>query len=125
MISLWIGVAALAAIALLPLALSLRRATAARSRREAALALHRAQLAELSREFEEGRLGARRTRNSGAGGATAHARCGSAVGPRRETATGSGLWVAVALVPIAAVLLYRRRIAGPACDARQGAAEGG
>ena len=43
----------LAAIALAPLALSLRRAAVARSRREAAIALHRAQLAELDRDLAD------------------------------------------------------------------------
>jgi cytochrome c-type biogenesis protein CcmH len=56
MISLWIAVVALAAIALLPLAFCLRRSGAGRGRREAALALHRAQLAELDRDLTEGRI---------------------------------------------------------------------
>lgn len=50
--------AALALIALAPLLLSLRRAASPRGRRDAALALHRAQLAELDRELAAGRLGA-------------------------------------------------------------------
>ncbi len=48
----------LAAIALLPLGFALRRGAAGRGRREAALALHRAQLAELDRDRAEGRIGA-------------------------------------------------------------------
>jgi cytochrome c-type biogenesis protein CcmH len=48
----------LAVVALLPLGLVLRRDGAGRGRREAALALHRAQLAELERDFAEGRIGA-------------------------------------------------------------------
>ncbi len=47
----------LAAVALTPLALSLRRPPPGRGRREAALALHRAQLAELERDRAEGRIG--------------------------------------------------------------------
>ncbi len=47
----------LAAVALAPLALALRRPSATRGRREAALALHRAQLAELERDRAEGRIG--------------------------------------------------------------------
>jgi cytochrome c-type biogenesis protein CcmH len=46
----------LAALALAPLAWALRRPGAARSRRESALALHRAQLAELDRDLAESRL---------------------------------------------------------------------
>jgi len=48
------------AVALLltaPLALALRRPRTLQNRREAALALHRAQLVELSRDFDEGRIG--------------------------------------------------------------------
>ena len=41
---IWLALVLLAAVALAPLALSLRRTAAARSRREAAIALHRAQL---------------------------------------------------------------------------------
>ena len=47
----------LAVVALTPLALSLRRLHPGRGRREAALALHRAQLAELERDRAEGRIG--------------------------------------------------------------------
>jgi cytochrome c-type biogenesis protein CcmH len=48
------------AVALLlttPLALALRRPRTVQNRREAAIALHRAQLVELSRDFDEGRIG--------------------------------------------------------------------
>ncbi len=55
---IWLAIAALAAIALAPLALSLRRAGAARGRQEAALELHRAQLAELERDLADGRIAA-------------------------------------------------------------------
>ncbi len=48
----------LAAVALAPLALALRRLAPGRGRREAALALHRAQLAELERDRAEGRINA-------------------------------------------------------------------
>lgn len=53
---IWLGVALLAAIALAPMALALRRGAPARARREATLALHRAQLAEIDRDLAEGRL---------------------------------------------------------------------
>jgi cytochrome c-type biogenesis protein CcmH len=53
-----IAVVVLAAVALTPLAFALRRGIALRGRRDSALALHRAQLEELDRELEEGRIGA-------------------------------------------------------------------
>jgi cytochrome c-type biogenesis protein CcmH len=55
---IWLGIVLLAAIALAPLALSLRRTAAARGRQEAAIALHRAQLAELDRDLADGRIAA-------------------------------------------------------------------
>lgn len=55
---IWLAIAVLVAIALAPLALSLRGTGAARSRREAAIALHRAQLAELDRDLADGRIAA-------------------------------------------------------------------
>ncbi len=55
---IWVVLALLAVAALAPLALTLRRGRAARGRREAALALHRAQLAELDRDLAENRIGA-------------------------------------------------------------------
>ncbi len=53
---IWLGIVLLAAIALAPLALSLRRTAAARGRQEAAIGLHRAQLAELDRDLADGRI---------------------------------------------------------------------
>ncbi|HEY6432357.1 MAG TPA: c-type cytochrome biogenesis protein CcmI [Acetobacteraceae bacterium] len=106
MISLWLGVAVLLAVALAPLGLSLRRASLARGRREAALALHRAQLAELDRDLAEARIGA-------AEHATAvlevQRRLLAADGladPMTGSESRSGIWTALALVPLAAVLLY-------------------
>jgi cytochrome c-type biogenesis protein CcmH len=55
---IWLALVLLAAAAMLPLAWSLRHAAQARGRREAALALHRAQLAELDRDLAEGRIAA-------------------------------------------------------------------
>ena len=48
----------LAVLALAPLVISLWRVRSPRGRRDSALALHRAQLEELDRELEAGRLGA-------------------------------------------------------------------
>jgi len=103
---IWLAIVLLAAIALAPLALSLRRVATARGRQEAAIALHRAQLAELDRDRAEGRIGApehasavlevQRRLLAAAGSADAAPRASSR-GP---------VLVAVALVPLGAVVLY-------------------
>ena len=54
---IWIAFTLLAALALAPLAFTLRGRLAARGRRESALALHRAQLGELDIDLSEGRIG--------------------------------------------------------------------
>lgn len=55
---IWLAILLLAAVALAPLAWVLVRGrTVRRSRREAALALHRAQLTELDRDLAEGQIG--------------------------------------------------------------------
>ena len=51
---LWLTIALLSALALLPCALMLRRGIGARDRHEAGLALHRAQLVELERDRKDG-----------------------------------------------------------------------
>jgi len=53
---IWLAAAILAAVALTPLLWSLRRSITPHGRREAALAFHRAQLAELDRDLAEGRI---------------------------------------------------------------------
>jgi cytochrome c-type biogenesis protein CcmH len=53
---IWVALGLLALAAMVPLAWTLWRGAAAHGRREAALALHRAQLAELDRERDDGRL---------------------------------------------------------------------
>lgn len=55
---IWLALLLLACVTMAPLAFVLRRATVARGRRDADLALHRAQLAELDRDLAEGRIGA-------------------------------------------------------------------
>ena len=55
---IWLALALLACAALAPLAFVLRRGGVARGRRDADLALHRAQLAELDRDLGDGRIGA-------------------------------------------------------------------
>ena len=54
---IWLALAALTGLALLPLVLALRRGVSLRDRRAAALVLHRAQLAELEQERAAGQLG--------------------------------------------------------------------
>jgi len=54
---IWLALALLAVMAMAPLAVSARRTARARGRREAALALHRAQLTELDRDLADGQIG--------------------------------------------------------------------
>ncbi|MSP29882.1 MAG: c-type cytochrome biogenesis protein CcmI [Acetobacteraceae bacterium] len=54
---IWFVLLAFAALTLLPFALSLSRGASLRDRRAAALTLHRAQLVELARDRDAGRLG--------------------------------------------------------------------
>jgi len=106
MTSLWLGIAVLAAVALAPLALSLRRGVTARGRREAALALHRSQLAELDRTLADARIGP-----------TEHAAAvlevqrrllaaADSADPVASPSSRSAIWAVLALVPVAALLLY-------------------
>jgi cytochrome c-type biogenesis protein CcmH len=53
---IYLALAVLAIVAMAPLGFTLRRQAAARSQRESALAVHRAQLAELERDAAEGRI---------------------------------------------------------------------
>jgi cytochrome c-type biogenesis protein CcmH len=103
---IWLGIVLLAAIALTPLALSLRRSAAARGRREAAIALHRGQLAELDRDLAEGRIAAP---EHGSAVLEVQRRLLAAAGSTDATsrASSSGpVLIALALVPIGALALY-------------------
>lgn len=103
---IWLAALALAALALIPLAFSLRQGVGARDRREAALALHWAQLAEVDRDLAEDRIAP--SEHAGAVlevqrrllGAAAIADRPVGASPRRP------IWVALVLVPVAALLLY-------------------
>jgi cytochrome c-type biogenesis protein CcmH len=55
---IWVALATMAALAMAPLAWALWGETTVRSRRLAAMELHRAQLAEIDRDLELGRIGA-------------------------------------------------------------------
>src|ERR1700758_3124266 len=103
---IWLAIAVLAAIALTPLALSLRRSAATRGRQEAAIALHRAQLTELDRDLADGRIAA-----------AEHASAVLEVQRRLLTAAGSAemgsrvssntpVLFALLLVPLGALALY-------------------
>ncbi len=98
--------AALSLAALAPLIWTLWRATSLRGRRDSALALHRAQLTELDRELEEGRIGAAEH----AGARLEVQRRLLAVADTVEkppTRSGRlGLVLALILVPLAAESLY-------------------
>lgn len=103
---IWLAAVLLACAALAPLALTLRPTLGARGRREAALALHRAQLAELDRDFAEGRIAPAEH-----GGAVLEVErrllgAAGAVEPAARAAPRGPVWVALVLVPIAAALLY-------------------
>lgn len=105
MIGLWIAVIALAVVCLLPLGLCLRRARGARGRREAALALHRAQLGELDRELAEGRIGARE--HEAAVLEVQRRLLGAAeMADGHAGSSRTGILAALVMVPCAAVLLY-------------------
>jgi cytochrome c-type biogenesis protein CcmH len=106
MISLWLAVVALAAVALAPLGVSLRRSVTARGRREAALALHRSQLAELDRNLADARIS---PREHAAAVLEVQRRllvAADSADPVPNASSRSAIWVVLAVVPFAAVLLY-------------------
>ena len=103
---IWLGIVLLAAACLAPLAWSLRLAVVARGRRDAAIALHRAQLTELDRDLADGRIAP-----------TEHASAVLEVQRRLLAMAASDeavpqpssrrpLFIALALVPIGAFALY-------------------
>ena len=103
---IWLAIVLLAAIVLAPLAWTLRRTAGARGRREAAIDLHRAQLAELDRDLADGRIVA-----------AEHATAVLEVQRRLLTAAGSAeaasrtssrtpVLIALLLVPLGAMALY-------------------
>jgi cytochrome c-type biogenesis protein CcmH len=106
MLTTFAAAAALALAALAPLLFSLRRAASPRGRRDAALALHRAQLVELDRELAAGRLGA--AEHASATLEVQHRMLAAAAAedaaPRR--ASRGPLLATLVLVPAAGLLLY-------------------
>jgi cytochrome c-type biogenesis protein CcmH len=103
---IWLAIVLLAAVALAPLALVLRRTVAGRSRRDAAIMLHRAQLAELDRDLADGRIAAAEHVNAVL---EVQRRLLAAAGSA-ETSTSaqsrSPVWIALLLVPVAGFALY-------------------
>ncbi|MDE2006559.1 MAG: c-type cytochrome biogenesis protein CcmI [Rhodospirillales bacterium] len=106
MMALAFGILGLAALALAPLGFTAFGQARARGRRESALALLRGQLVELDRDRAEGRIG---TPEHAAARLEVERRL-LAEAERAEPAVAEGgaspVWIAVALVPIAALALY-------------------
>ncbi len=103
---IWLGVALLAAIALAPLAWSLRRDATARSRREAAMTLHRAQLAELDRDLADGRIAPAEHANAVLEVQRRLLAAADRADPGARASSRSPVLIALALVPVAAIALY-------------------
>ena len=102
----WLVLVLATVAALTPLALMLRRQSGWRGRREAALALHHAQLAELARDRDDGRFG--QAEYDSAASEIHRRLLGAAAEPEAESGPSSRqpLIVALAVVPVAAFALY-------------------
>lgn len=103
---IWLAIAILAVVSLAPLALSLRRIAAARGRREAAVALHRAQLAELDRDLAERRLAPTEHENAVL---EVQRRLLAAAGdsePGMRASSASSVLIALLVLPVGALALY-------------------
>src|SRR3984885_11140063 len=103
---IWLAIALLAAISLAPLAFSLRRATVAHGRQAAAIALHRAQLAELDRDPADGRVAATGHANAVLEVQRRLLAAAENAEPRTQTSTRSPVLFALLLVPLGAFALY-------------------
>jgi cytochrome c-type biogenesis protein CcmH len=103
---IWLAIAILAAITLAPLALSLRRASAAHGRREAAVALHRAQLGELDRDLAEGRIAAAEHENAKLEVQRRLLAVANDSEPGLHIGSSSAVMIALLLVPAGALGLY-------------------
>jgi len=103
---IWLVLCLLAVAAMTPLAISARLTARARGRREAALALHRAQLLELDRDLADGQIGPAEHANA----VLEVQRRLLAVADTQEDAPGSSatmpLLTALVAVPAAAFALY-------------------
>ena len=103
---IWLAIALLAAISLAPLAFSLRRTTTARGRREAALALHCAQLVELDRDLADGRIAPAEHANAVLEVQRRLLAAAETTEPGAQTSSRSPVLFALLLVPIGAFALY-------------------
>jgi cytochrome c-type biogenesis protein CcmH len=103
---IWFAIAVLAAISLAPLAYSLRRGAAARGRQEAAIALHRAQLAELDRDLAEGRIAAAEHANAVLEVQRRLLAVADSTEPRAQASSRLPVLIALLLVPLGAFALY-------------------
>lgn len=106
MIWLWVALLGLVAVCLGPLMLAMGGGFRARGRSEAALALHRAQLAEIDRDLADGRLGAAehaQAKLEVQRRLLAEAERGDAAPAR---ASRGPLLAVLAIVPVGAVCLY-------------------
>jgi cytochrome c-type biogenesis protein CcmH len=106
MVSLWLSVVLLMTVALAPLVLALRSRANTRGRREAALALHRAQLAELDRDRDQGRIGHAEHMTAVLEVQRRLLAAANTAEPLPTPASRGALWLVLVLVPLAAVLLY-------------------
>jgi len=103
---IWLAIALLAAIALAPLALSLRRDSAARGRKEAAIELHRAQLAELDRDLADGRIAAPEHANAVLEVQRRLLAIADSNDPEPRRASRSPVLIALVLLPLGGLALY-------------------
>jgi cytochrome c-type biogenesis protein CcmH len=103
---IWLVLALLAVAAMTPLAISARLTARARGRREAALALHRAQLEELDRDLADGQIAAAEHANAVL---EVQRRLLAVAEAREETPSGAAtapLVTALIAVPVVAFALY-------------------
>jgi cytochrome c-type biogenesis protein CcmH len=103
---IWLALALVAVAALLPLVWSARRDASTRLRRDAALALHRAQLSELDRDLLEGRL---LPAEHEAAKLEVQRRLLAEAAITELTTTDSNNWllaVVAAVIPVTALILY-------------------
>lgn len=103
---IWLALAALSLLALLPMILSLRRRPEERGRRQPALDLHRAQLAELDRERVEGRIAPAEHAAAALEVQRRLLSVASQEDPPASLASRGAVLAAVLLVPSAALGLY-------------------
>jgi|SRR5579872_4445226 len=103
---IWLAIAVLAAISLAPLAFSLLCGSAARGRREAAITLHRAQLAELNRDLADGRIAAAEHANAVLEVQRRLLTASANVEPALRDSSRSAVLYALFLLPLGAFALY-------------------